>query len=234
MPNIYHITVHPGDILVISATADPTSGTTAPQSSVVTTQSSVAANSSNEPSLPPLYNSTLVHLTQGSELVYYAWNRVPSAQEIKWRWLRGLDDRGYVVACGTQIGFFADWSIVKALTHGVSNMFQKRFNHFNEALLEYAQVLEGTSSAYLAPCIMPSPSTVALNSVLDYHNPDFIGQDLEFTIDSHSSVRVSVAEQFPDPPHYVNHTDAETNLNGGNNAQNLPINISDDEGEEEI
>ncbi|KAF5340144.1 hypothetical protein D9758_016865 [Tetrapyrgos nigripes] len=180
---------------------------------------------------PPPYTSTSVSSTRGEVTVFYGFNRCPSPQELLEKWPLGQRDAGYVVSRGTRLGFFAHWSIVVALTNGVSGHYQKKFEHFDEALQEYSQVhavLAGTSLAYPSPEILSCLSALTHpNRLFSYADPQLQNRDLEFEIDTHQNIRVYAVQATQEDGHSRDH------LGTGALRRQEPIDISDVESEDE-
>ncbi|KAF5343194.1 hypothetical protein D9758_016919 [Tetrapyrgos nigripes] len=163
------------------------------------------------------------------------------SQELLENWPLGQRDASYVVSRGTRLGFFAHWSIVVALTNGVSGHYQKKFEHFDEALQEYSQVHAGTSLAYLSPEILSCPSALTRpNRLFSYADPQLQNRDLEFEIDTHQNIWVYAGPQ--DAPSTVNRVAVQATQEDGHSRDHLgtgalrrqePIDISDVESEDE-
>ncbi|KAF5349379.1 hypothetical protein D9758_015525 [Tetrapyrgos nigripes] len=206
MPTHHRLTLYPGDIEAEARPSQPETSRVSSQAgqgtqshpvhgfassllAAIPRPSSVPPQSSLPSSMPdpPPYTSTSVSSTRGEVTVFYGFNLCPSPQELLEKWPLGQRDAGYVVSRGTRLGFFAHWSIVVALTHGVSGHYQKKFEHFDEALQEYSQVHAGTSLAYPSPEILSRPSALTRpNRLFSYADPQLQNRDLEFEEDGHS------------------------------------------------
>ncbi|KAF5332306.1 hypothetical protein D9758_018517 [Tetrapyrgos nigripes] len=263
MPTHHRLTLYPGDIEAEARPPQPETSRVSSQAgqgtqshpvhgfassllAAIPRPSSVPHQSSLPSSMPdpPPYTSTSVSSTRGEVTVFYGFNRCPSPQELLEKWPLGQRDAGYVVSRGTRLGFFAHWSIVVALTNGVSGHYQKKFEHFDEALQEYSQVhavLAGTSLAYPSPEILSRPSALTHpNRLFSYADPQLQNRDLEFEIDTHQNIRVYAGPR--DAPSTVNRVAVQATQEDGHSQDHLgtgalrcqePIDISDVESEDE-
>ncbi|KAF5359909.1 hypothetical protein D9758_013960 [Tetrapyrgos nigripes] len=260
MPTHHRLTLYPGDIEAEARPSQPETSRVSSQAgqgtqshpvhgfassllAAIPRPSSVPPQSSLPSSMPdpPPYTSTSVSSTRGEVTVFYGFNRCPSPQELLEKWPLGQRDAGYVVSRGTRLGFFAHWSIVVALTNGVSGHYQKKFEHFDEALQEYSQVHAGTSLAYPSPEILSRPSALTRpNRLFSYADPQLQNRDLEFEIDTHQNIRVYAGPR--DAPSTVNRVAVQATQEDGHSRDHLgtgalrrqePIDISDVESEDE-
>ncbi|THU84667.1 hypothetical protein K435DRAFT_806520 [Dendrothele bispora CBS 962.96] len=126
---------------------------------------------------PPTYSASLSGPGGNATKSFFGWLHAPPPEVIKARWPNAESSGGYIVARGLRVGFFADWPIVKALTNGVSGMYQQRFSRFDLALEEYTQS----------------------NELFSHNDPSLKNRDLEFQVDRHCNIRVSPATQDQPP-----------------------------------
>ncbi|THV01512.1 hypothetical protein K435DRAFT_853779 [Dendrothele bispora CBS 962.96] len=193
MPSHHHLVLYPGDkVLHAPAAAEPDS-TERQRSSQPLLPPPPTQPSSQISTEPPTYSASLSGPGGNATKSFFGWLHAPPPEVIKARWPNAESSGGYIVARGLRVGFFADWPIVKALTNGVSGMYQQRFSRFDLALEEYTQVLAGASRAYPSPKSISSSSQS--NELFSHNDPSLKNRDLEFQVDRHCNIRVSPVTQ---------------------------------------